>query len=75
MDDITLRKFEWADLESVTRLFTAISGTGGTEKEVDSELVRQTLSHPSVSPETNLTLAHSNISARAEHATASSAPR
>ena len=59
MNDITLRKFEWADLEYVTQLFTSISGAGGTEKEVDSELVRQTLSHPSVRPETNLTLAHS----------------
>ena len=59
MNDITLRKFEWGDLESVSRLLTSISGTGGTEKEVDSELVRQTLSHPSVHPETNLTLAHS----------------
>ncbi len=59
MNDITLRKFEWADLESVTRLLTSISGTRGTEKEVDSELVRQTLSHPSAHPETNLTLTHS----------------
>ena len=59
MNDITLRKFEWADIEYVTQLFTSISGAGGTEKEVDSELVRQTLSHPSVRPETNLTLAHS----------------
>lgn len=59
MNDITLRKFEWANLESVARLFTSISGTGGTEKEVDSGLVRQTLAHPSVHPETNLTLAHS----------------
>ena len=59
MNDITLRKFEWADIEYVTQLFTSISGVGGTEKEVDSELVRQTLSHPSVRPETNLTLAHS----------------
>ena len=59
MDDITFRKFEWRDLESVTRLFTSVSGAGGTEKEVDSDLVRQTLSHPSVRPETNLTLAQS----------------
>lgn len=59
MHDITLRKFEWSDLEAVSRLFTSISGAGGTEKEVGSELVRQTLSHPSVHPETNLTLAHS----------------
>ena len=59
MDDITLRKFRWGDVESVTQLFTDIGGTGGTEKEVGSELVRQTLSHPSVSPETNLTLAYS----------------
>ena len=59
MNDITLRKFEWADIEYVTQLFTSISGAGGTEKEVDSELVRQTLSHPSVRPEANLTLAHS----------------
>ena len=59
MDDITLRKFEWADLETVARLFTDIGGTAGTEKEADTELVRQTLAHPSVHPETNLTLAHS----------------
>ena len=59
MDDITLRKFEWTDLESVAQLFTEIGGTAGTEKEVGTELVRQTLSHPSVNPETNLTLAHS----------------
>ena len=59
MDGITLRKFKWDDLESVTRLFTSISGAGGTEKETDSDLVRQTLSHPSVRPETNMTLAHS----------------
>jgi mycothiol synthase len=59
MDDITLRKFEWTDLESVAQLFTEIGGTAGTEKEAGTELVRQTLSHPSVNPETNLTLAHS----------------
>jgi mycothiol synthase len=59
MDDITLRKFEWTDLESVAQLFTEIGGTAGTEKEAGTELVRQTLSHPSVRPETNLTLAHS----------------
>ena len=57
MDGITLRKFEWGDLESVTRLFTSISGAGGTEKEVGPEFVRQTLAHPSIHPETNLTLA------------------
>ena len=61
MDDITFRKFEWGDLESVSHLFTSISGAGGTEKEVGSNLVRQTLSHPSVHPETNLTLAHSQL--------------
>ena len=59
MDGLILRKFEWGDLESVSRLFTGISGAGGTEKEVGSDFVRQTLAHPSVRPETNLTLAQS----------------
>ena len=60
MDSINLRKFDWGDLESVARLFTSISGAGGTEKEASLDLVRQTLSHPSVHPETNLTLALSD---------------
>ena len=55
--DIKIRGFEWKDLESVTDLFNRISGAGGTEKELDSELVRQNLSLPSVSPETDLRLA------------------
>ena len=56
---VGLRKFEWSDLESVSRLFTDIGGTGGTEREVDAELLGQILSHPSASPEVNLTLAQS----------------
>ena len=59
MDDITLRKFKWDDLESVTRLFTDISGAGGTDKEADAELVGQNLSHPSALPDVNITLAES----------------
>ncbi len=54
---VELRKFDWKDIEAVTRLFSRLGGTEGTEKEADTELVRQTLSHPSASPEDNLTLA------------------
>ena len=56
---VQLRKFQWDDLHQVARLFTEISGAGGTEKEASLELVRQTLAHPSVSPEKNLTVAES----------------
>ena len=52
-----LRKFEWADLDAVRRLFGEIGGTAGTAKEADAELTRQILSHPSAKPEANLTLA------------------
>ncbi len=55
--DIDIRGFEWEDLESVTDLFNRISGAEGTEKELDSELVSQNLSLPSVSPKANLRLA------------------
>lgn len=56
---VKLRRFNWNDLQRTARLFTEISGAGGTEKEASPELVRQMLAHPSVSPETNLTLAES----------------
>ena len=55
--DIDIRGFEWEDLESVTDLFNRIGGAKGTEKELDSQTVSQTLSVPSVSPESNLRLA------------------
>ena len=55
--DIDIRGFTWEDLESVADLFNQIGGATGTEKELDSEVVRQNLSVPSVSPETNLRLA------------------
>ena len=54
---VALRKFEWADLDAVRRLFGEIGGTAGTAKEADAELTRQILSHPSAKPEANLTLA------------------
>ena len=56
---VQLRKFDWNDIDRVARLFTEISGTGGTEKEASPELTRQILAHPSANPETNLTLAAS----------------
>ena len=55
---VGFRKFNWSDLESVTRLLIEVGGTGGTKKEPEPELTRQILSHPSVAPETNITLAH-----------------
>ena len=55
--DIDIRGFTWEDLESVTELFNRVGGAAGTEKELDSEVVSQNLSVPSVSPETNLRLA------------------
>ena len=55
--DIDIRGFKWEDLESVTDLFNRIGGATGTEKELDSEVVGQNLSVPSVSPERNLRLA------------------
>ena len=55
--DIDIRGFTWKDLESVAVLFNRIGGATGTEKELDSEVVSQNLSLPSVSPETNLRLA------------------
>ena len=55
--DIDIRGFEWEDLDSVAYLFNRISGANGTEKELDSQTVRQNLSVPSVSPESNLRLA------------------
>ena len=54
---VELRKFDWADLDAVRRMFGAIGGTAGTAKEADAELTRQILAHPSAKPETNLTLA------------------
>ena len=54
---VELRRFEWADLDAVRRLFGEIGGTAGTAKEMDAELVRQILAHPSAEPEANLALA------------------
>ena len=54
---VELRRFEWADLDAVRRLFGEIGGTAGTAKEMDAELVRQILAHPSAAPEANLALA------------------
>ncbi len=59
--DIKIRGFEWEDLESVTDLFNRVGGAGGTEKELDSELVSQNLSLPSIFPETNLRLAVNGV--------------
>ncbi len=55
--DVSIRSFEWADLNSVTHLFNRINEVEGTSKEFDLELMRQTLSLPSVSPLRNLHLA------------------
>ena len=55
--DIHIRGFDWDDIESVADLFNRVSGAAGTEKELDSETIRQNLSVPNVSPETNLRLA------------------
>ena len=55
--DINIRKFEWGDLESVVRLVNRISSIEGTEREFDAGLMRQTLAHPTVFPETNFSLA------------------
>ncbi|MCY4652667.1 MAG: GNAT family N-acetyltransferase [Dehalococcoidia bacterium] len=55
--NIDIRGFTWEDLESVAELFNRVGDAAGTEKELDSEVVRQNLSVPSVSPETNLRLA------------------
>ena len=55
--DIDIRGFEWEDLDLVADLFNRISGAKGTEKELDSQTIRQNLSVPSVSPESNLRLA------------------
>ena len=59
---VSIRRFEWDDLESVVRLVNRTRSIEGTEKEFDSGLMREMLSHPTVSPETNLALAshHSN---------------
>ena len=55
--NIDIRGFTWEDLESVAELFNRVGDAAGTEKELDSEVVRQNLSVPYVSPETNLRLA------------------
>ncbi len=55
--DMDIRGFKWEDLDSVADLFNRISGAKGTEKELDSQIVSQNLSAPSVSPESNLRLA------------------
>lgn len=54
---VELRRFEWADLDAVRQLFGEIGGTAGTAKEMDAELTRQILAHPSAEPEANLALA------------------
>ena len=56
--DIDIRRFEWDDLETVTRLFNSINGTEGTAMESDVDLTRQTLAQPSVSPEDDLRVAY-----------------
>ena len=55
--DIHIRGFDWSDIEAVADLFNRVGGAVGTEKELDSETVCQTLSVPNVSPETNLRVA------------------
>ena len=56
---VRLRKFDWNDIDGVARLFTELSGAGGTEKEASPDLTRQLLAHPSANPEANVTLAAS----------------
>ena len=56
--DIDIRRFEWDDLETVTRLFNSINGAEGTAMESDVDLMRQTLAQPSVSPEDDLCVAY-----------------
>ena len=52
-----IRGFRWEDLHAATAALNRIAGAVGTEKETDSELLRQNLSVPGVEPETNLRLA------------------
>ena len=52
-----IRGFRWEDLDAATAALNRIAGAVGTEKETDSELLRQNLSVPGVEPETNLRLA------------------
>ena len=56
--DIDIQRFEWDDLETVTRLFNSINGAEGTGMESDAELMRQILAQPSVSPEDDLHVAY-----------------
>ena len=54
-----IRLFRWADVEQITQLVNQVNGISGTVKELDVELLTQTLAQPSCQPESNCYVADS----------------
>ena len=46
-----IRKFEWADLEAITRLFNDIGGMRGTPRELDNNAIKGMLTVPGCDPD------------------------
>ena len=57
---LQVRNFRWTDIESITVVFNDINGLGDTEKEFDSEFMRQFLSQPDLNPEEHCFVATSD---------------
>ena len=61
--DTHIRRFGWEDIELLVGLVNRINAIERTEREFDVEFMRQSLTHPTVSPETNLCFAENESGA------------